>query len=48
MEAFARIIKGFTNQWYVNVFHLQLHQNRLKTFFLCALGWRIGKLILKL
>ena len=35
MEAFARIIKGFTNQWYVNVFHLQLHQNRLKTF-LCV------------
>ena len=35
MEAFARIIKGFTNQWYVNVFHLQLHQNRLKTF-LCT------------
>ena len=33
MEAFARIIKGFINQWYVNVFHLQLHQNRLKTFF---------------
>ena len=38
MEAFARIIKGFINQWYVNVFHLQLHQNRLKTFF-CVCTW---------